>query len=100
MCLIERPFLECDDRLVEIDSGHKRESYTGRRSSNIVWKVKVSVRELLRPVSGRPMLINLWASWCKPCLEELKEIAQAKDDIVAAGIAKVPVVLIGLVAIH
>jgi tetratricopeptide (TPR) repeat protein len=29
----------------------------------------------------RPILINLWASWCAPCLEELKAFADAKPTL-------------------
>lgn len=25
---------------------------------------------------GRPMLINVWASWCGPCIEEMPELAR------------------------
>ncbi|NIL99796.1 MAG: tetratricopeptide repeat protein [Acidobacteria bacterium] len=35
---------------------------------------------------GRPLLLNLWASWCGPCAEELGELAQRRSDLVSAGI--------------
>jgi tetratricopeptide (TPR) repeat protein len=35
---------------------------------------------------GRPVLVNLWASWCAPCAGELGEIAAARDAIRAAGL--------------
>ena len=38
-------------------------------------------RDLLAELGGRPLLICLWASWCQPCLAELKSLAdQEKRD--------------------
>ena len=34
----------------------------------------------------RPVLINLWATWCAPCLRELSELEQRSADLKAAGI--------------
>ncbi|MEM7313272.1 MAG: ASPIC/UnbV domain-containing protein, partial [Planctomycetota bacterium] len=35
---------------------------------------------------GQPRLINLWASWCKPCLEEITEWNAHKSDFDQAGL--------------
>lgn len=44
------------------------------------------------PAAGRPQLINYWASWCAPCLEELPLLdqfaaAQGANDAQVTGIA-------------
>lgn len=33
------------------------------------------------------MLLNLWASWCQPCLKELAELAQRQHDVRGAGLS-------------
>ncbi|QOW20720.1 TlpA family protein disulfide reductase [Lysobacter ciconiae] len=42
--------------------------------------------------AGRPQLINLWASWCGPCIEEMPELdrfagKQGADGVQVVGIA-------------
>ena len=43
-------------------------------------------RSPLLPGRGRPLLVNLWASWCVPCLEELREFRERGDELKKAGI--------------
>ena len=38
-----------------------------------------SLQQLVRKDSGKVVLINVWASWCKPCLEELPALSKVKD---------------------
>lgn len=49
-------------------------------------------QSLPRAYAGRPLLINVWASWCGPCIEEMPELdryarAQAPAGIQVIGLA-------------
>lgn len=42
--------------------------------------------------SGRPLLVNIWASWCPPCIEEMPELdrfarEQGDDGVQVLGLA-------------
>jgi len=48
--------------------------------------------ELPRAYAGRPVLLNLWASWCGPCIREMPELdryarAQGANGTQVVGIA-------------
>ena len=51
-----------------------------------------SLMQLPQAHAGRPQLINLWASWCGPCIEEMPELdrfanQQASEGTQVVGIA-------------
>ena len=35
---------------------------------------------------GKPLVLNLWATWCKPCLVELNEWAAARERLAERGV--------------
>jgi thiol-disulfide isomerase/thioredoxin len=55
---VEQPLVKCTRR------GNQPEAETH------------SIREATRPASGKAKLVNVWATWCKACREELKDVAE------------------------
>ncbi|MDQ2701211.1 MAG: TlpA family protein disulfide reductase [Pseudomonadota bacterium] len=43
--------------------------------------------------AGRPMLVNVWASWCGPCIEEMPELQRFATSQGAAGVQVVGIAL-------
>lgn len=35
---------------------------------------------------GRPLVVNFWATWCAPCVEEMPELAELQAEIAPQGI--------------
>lgn len=46
----------------------------------------------LADLRGHPLLVNFWASWCVPCVDEFPLIAQAAEEHAADGLVVVGVV--------
>lgn len=42
-------------------------------------------RQDVTRATGHPVLVNLWATWCPPCLKELAEWSRDSDQFTAAG---------------
>jgi thiol-disulfide isomerase/thioredoxin len=47
----------------------------------------------LRDLRGKPVLINLWATWCAPCLEEMPELIALHEKYAARGVEFIAVSL-------
>ena len=50
-----------------------------------VWTLQGEQINLPRP-DGRPMLINVWATWCGPCIKEMPELAAFSEAQGDAGV--------------
>jgi len=50
----------------------------GEAAPNFAVSLGASSIELSK-LRGKPVVLNFWASWCKPCTDELKYFTQARD---------------------
>lgn len=41
--------------------------------------------DIPKEFAGRPLLVNVWASWCGPCIEEMPELARYASEQGANG---------------
>lgn len=49
--------------------------------------------QTLQPFQGRPLLINYWATWCGPCIQELPRLAELHSRRDRDGIAVLAIAL-------
>jgi len=42
--------------------------------------------QTLTALKGRPIVVNFWASWCGPCVEEMPALSQLQRDYAGKGI--------------
>ncbi len=70
---------------------------TGHTTDHPDEKAKVKVPPPVRDAigTGVPTLINLWASWCHPCVQELNEFTHERDRIAAAQLRIVAIAVDG-----
>lgn len=64
----------------------------GAQIPSIVLPTLDDTRIDLAQFRGRPLLVNVWASWCAPCVEEMPELArfaqaQGADGVQVVGVA-------------
>ncbi len=45
-----------------------------------IWNTS-QLNAAMQPVSGQLTILNFWATWCKPCLEELPAFRELHDSI-------------------
>eukprot|EP01037_Dinobryon_pediforme_P034173 gene34174-39968_t len=65
----------------KIDRSHK-----GEAAPTISFEDPAGKTTSLAAFKGKPLLVNLWATWCGPCVKEMPTLDQA-----AATIAVVPI---------
>ena len=45
----------------------------------------------LHDFKGKPVLINLWATWCAPCVKEMPSLAKLQKDYAATGLVVIAI---------
>ena len=57
---------------------------------------RTNARDLQQRIArhkGKVVIVNLWATWCKPCVEELPDLARFYRDYKSRGVAVIGVSL-------
>ncbi|MBX7042889.1 MAG: TlpA family protein disulfide reductase [Ignavibacteria bacterium] len=47
---------------------------------------ETSLRALMQSYKGKTVMVNLWATWCKPCVEEFPELLKAQNEMKDDGV--------------
>lgn len=51
----------------------------------LIYRNEDGSRKSTRDFLGKPVLVNLWASWCEDCLEEMSEFSENQEKIRGLG---------------
>ena len=52
----------------------------GSKAPDFLWVQPTGESTRLSALKGRPVILNFWATWCKPCLAEMPRLEQAARD--------------------
>ena len=52
----------------------------GSKAPDFVWVQPSGETMRLTALRGKPVVLNFWATWCKPCLAEMPRLEQAARD--------------------
>ena len=58
-------------------------SLAGRRAKD--FPIQIAGASHLADLRGKVVVLNFWASWCPPCLEETQSLNRLQQDIAAKG---------------
>lgn len=63
-----------DDRGFEYPNSIMKQEFIAENNTKTTWQ------EILNRHKGKLIYIDLWASWCRPCLEEMSSLKRVADD--------------------
>ncbi|WP_372919397.1 TlpA family protein disulfide reductase [Sandarakinorhabdus sp.] len=56
-------------------------SHAGEPGPAVVWEMKGGTKQKLADHQGMRMLVNLWATWCAPCIAEMPALDTLAGDV-------------------
>jgi thiol-disulfide isomerase/thioredoxin len=62
-------------------NSEKSESARDKTEYNIEYIDESGIRNLAANRSGKILLLNVWATWCPPCVEEFPDLVRLANDI-------------------
>lgn len=68
----------------------QNEAARGARPGSLVHVTAQDLDGLIRKLGRRGTLVNVWATWCGPCREELPMLAKLQQRYASQGIAVLP----------
>ncbi|WP_153101391.1 TlpA family protein disulfide reductase [Paraburkholderia hayleyella] len=77
--------------LLNNDNPHQASTTAAQQSAaEQLWAATVTspdgVSQSLSPFKGHPVVVNFWASWCSPCVEEMPELVELHHEYAKKGI--------------
>ena len=68
-------------------NAQEKEIVTGRKAPNFkLENIDGKFIELSKEIGSGPIVISFWATWCKPCLEELTQYKTIFNDYAPRGV--------------
>jgi thiol-disulfide isomerase/thioredoxin len=64
---------------------------TGAPAASIPTVDAAGVRKLLDARRGKVIVLNLWATWCAPCLREIPDLVRLEAELAPRGVALIGV---------
>jgi thiol-disulfide isomerase/thioredoxin len=61
-------------------------SFKGKRARNFVLRDLSGKSISLRDFAGKPVIVNFWATWCPPCLQEMPWFEELTKEYAQSGL--------------
>lgn len=70
------------------ESGKLDRSHKGEPAPTLAFEAPDGKPTSLAQFKGKPVLVNLWATWCGPCVKEMPTLDQAAATVTVAAISQ------------
>lgn len=61
-------------------------SYAQTNTPKVDTLSSARLREFIRNDSAQVAIVNVWASWCKPCLKEIPDLVKLRKEFLSKGV--------------